>query len=246
MEWNWWKLLIIFLWLVRSGEDGYERLEVEVEMWELISLSHFPSSAPARIKSAPSEGCWSQPGSPHCPGEEERPGWWQPAGSPDLRSRPRPVTGHSHHRPAVLPLYLVHHHQPPRLTVHLPCKHHQLLHPWVCRTQVSNHNHHLSRRGSTATILHQHPQQSRDLNNYQNYQENKNHQLPYLVLRRSSCDPENNNNIINNDPVTSYTTTALTTEWKGSFNSLFQINNVILIYFPLQFFSLQRELQSNR
>ena len=109
---------------------------------------------------------------------------------------------------------------------------------------MSNDNHHLSRRGSTATILHQHPQQSRDLNNYQNYQENKNHQLPYLVLRRSSCDPENNNNIINNDPVTSYTTTALTTEWKGSFNSLFQINNDILIYFPLQFFSLQRELQS--
>ena len=63
---------------------------------------------------------------------------------------------------------------------------------------------------------------------------NKNHQLPYLVLRRSSCDPENNNNIINNDPVTSYTTTALAREWKDWFNSLFQINHDILIYFPLQ------------
>ena len=125
-------------------------------MSELISLSHFPSSAPARIKSAPSEGCWSQSGSPHPPGEE-------PAGPPDLRPRPRPVTGHPHHGPAVLPLYLVHHHQPPRLTVHLPCKHHQLLHPWVCGTEVSNDNHHLSRRGSTATIPHQHPPQSRDL-----------------------------------------------------------------------------------
>ena len=162
-------------------------------MVELISLSDCPSSAPARIKSGLSEDrsrSQSQPGS-----EEERPGWLLPPPGPgDLRARPRSVTGHSHHRPAVLPLYLVHHHQPARLAVHLPCKHHQLLHPQVRRTAVSNHNHHLSRRGSTATILHQHPQQSRDLNNYQNYQENKNHQLAYLVPRRSSCDPEDKYN----------------------------------------------------
>ena len=180
-------------------------------MSELISLSHFPSSAPARIKSGLSQG-WSQsqshPGSPPlCPREEERPGG-------DVGPGPGPVAGHPHHRPAVLPLYLVHHHQPPRLAVHLPCKHHQLLHPWVCRTvsQVSNHHHHLSRRGRTATILHQHPQQSRDLNNYQNYQENKNQQLPYLVLRRSSCDPENNTNIINNHHLS---LPALTRQGKG-------------------------------
>ena len=149
-------------------------------MVELISLSDCPSSAPARIKSGLSEDrsrSQSQPGS-----EEERPGWLLPPPGPgDLRARPRSVTGHADHRPAVLPLYLVHHHQPARLAVHLPCKHHQLLHPQVCRTAVSNHNHHLSRRGSTATILHQPPQQTRD-----------------PEQQTSSCDPEENSIIITN------------------------------------------------
>ena len=174
-----------------------------------LLLSHYQTSAPARIKSPrSSQGC-SQSGSPLWPREAERPAMLTPARRPGgeggrAKEFPAPpsdggswlgsVAGNSDHRPAVLPVYLVHHHQPARLAVHLPCKHHQLLHPQVCRTAVSNHNHHLSRRGSTATILHQHPQQSRDLNNYQNYQENKNHQLAYLVPRRSSCDPEDKYN----------------------------------------------------
>ena len=86
--------------------------------------------------------------------------------------------------------------------------------PGSAGESVSNHHHHLSRRGSRATILHQHPQQSRDLNNYQNYQENKNVQLPYLVPRRSSCDPENNTNIINNHQE-SVVTPPMAREGKG-------------------------------
>ena len=64
---------------------------------------------------------------PHSPsrpgGEEDVPGLFPPPppASPHCRPRSGCVAGDPDHWPAVLPLYLVHHHQPPRLSVHLAC-----------------------------------------------------------------------------------------------------------------------------
>ena len=44
---------------------------------------------------------------------------WSPSPPPDRRPGPGPVTGDTHHGPALLPLHPVHQHQPAGLTVHL-------------------------------------------------------------------------------------------------------------------------------